>query len=333
MQAAFKVSSVLNCFENQKNNRTDITIVLPNHLKEMSSFFTKDLKLPANLLILDKIPSLKCYNKVKEIVRNNIALMRITNQTDFYFTDFNDTEIGLYLPYLKKCKPIQILSIVDISDGIFYQQECHSKSISCRIKAFLLSKMYDTHFIAVCDGGTEMIYTNVRKYNCLKMDCSNTGIIDKYRITLKIPPKSILFLLSSYPSNIFRDVDYEKLLKDSFFFFQARGYKVFVKGHPRLGLPSFLSSLSFETIPAYIPLEYLNCRGFEFAVGIHSAAIASVSLQIPAYSLLYMCECLNDEVLHRLIDYLNNIGHNIIYPHSLDEIVLPDGLRGENDIR
>lgn len=322
MQASVKMNAVLNCYEAEKAKGRKVTIVLPYVLRNTQQFI-RQLKLDAHLVTLDRMTgkAMIVYPFIyKKIIKRNIKRIGVSNTTHFFFTDVNDIDIGLLLPYLKECEPTQILTSIDINDGENYQIERHSSNRFQKIKSRLLSFFYNTHFIAVLDSGTEFIYTDNIKFKFPRLDYSDTSIINKYRITVTDTLNCVIFYTSPYFEKIYYKDDYEKLNKDIIDILHIKGYRIYVKSHPRFGDPEVLKGLADVILPSYIPGEFINLSTFNFAIGIFSTVLGTASEIIPSYSVLNIGRVKNENIRDSAIKYISDINPSVHFISSLEEI-------------
>lgn len=322
MQASVKMNAVLNCYEAEKAKGREVTIVLPYVLRKTKQFMCQ-LHLDALVVTLDRMTGkamIVCPFIYKRKIKRNIKRIRVSDITHFFFTDVNDKDIGLLLPYLKKSAPTQILTTIDINDGENYQIERQSSNWYQKMKSRLLSFLYNTHFIAVLDSGIEFIYTDYKKYNFPRVDYSETSIINKYKITVTDASNCVIFYTSPYLDKLYYKDDYESLNKDIIDVLHSKGYKIYVKSHPRFGDPDVIKGLADVYLPSYIPGEYINLSSFNFAIGFSSTVLGTASEIIPSYSVLNIGKVKNVSLRDSYIKYISDINSSVHFISSLEEI-------------
>ena len=326
MQASVKMNAVLNCYEAEREKGRDVTILLPFVLRDTKKFID-EIHLDAHTDVMNQLADSLLFMAMfpliyKNRIKRNLAHIGIDDDTHFFFTDHNDTEIGLLLPYLKNNEPTQIQTTIDINDGIDYQRERKSSSGIRILISKILSFLYNTHFIAVHESGLEFIYTDQKKYNLAVLDYSDKSIIDKYRIKVADSPNCVLFYTSPYLEQLFEEEEYDRLNKEIIEILHKKGYKVFVKSHPRFSDSKIVKDLADEIIPSYIPGEYIDLTSFNFAIGLSSTIIATACEVIPSYSVLNVGRVKNITLRDSYIKYITDINPNVCFIVSLNE--LPD---------
>ena len=322
MQASVKMNAVLNCYEAEKAKGREVTIVLPYVLRDTQKFICQ-LHLDALVVTLDKMTGrtmFVCPFLNKKKIRRNIKRIGLTGKTDFFFTDVNDIDIGLLLPHLKECAPTQILTTIDINDGENYQIERLSSNWCQKMKSQLLSFLYNTYFIAVLDSGIEFIYTDYKKFNFPRVDYSDTSIINKYKITVTDASNCVIFYTSPYLDKLYYKEDYETMNKNIIDILHSKGYRIYVKSHPRFGDPDVIKGVADVYLPSYIPGEYINLSTFNFAIGFSSTVLGTASAIIPSYSVLNIGKVKDVSLRDSYIKYISDINSGVHFIYSLEEI-------------
>ena len=323
LQAPLKISAVLNCYEAEKAKGHEVSIIIPSYLNNMK-LFIDNLHLKAHVVLFEgfRWKHALLYSFIyRKHLKRKLTQIGVNDNSLFFFTDVNEGNIGLLLPFLKKCNPTQILSIQDLYDIADYQQTHISSNIKRRIKAKLLSFFYNTHFIAASEGGSEELWTDSKAYHFPIIDYSDTSIINKYRIKVTDAPNCVVFYTNEYYNRLYEDNDYDKMNIEIINILHQKGYKVLVKNHPMQGTPNFVNDLADEIIPSYIPGEYIELTSFNFAIGFFSTALATASEIIPTYSVLNVWNVKNAKFRDEFIQYLKNFKNsNVIFLNTLEEI-------------
>lgn len=322
MQASVKMNAVLNCYEAERAKGREVTVVLPYALRNIYLFITQ-LKIDVRVVTLDRMTGMTMMFFpfiYKRIIKRNVKKIGCDNDTLFFFTDVNDIDIGLLLPYLNNCTPTQILTSIDINDGENYQIERHSNNWLQIIKSRLLSLIYRTHFIAVLDSGIEFIYTDLKKYRFPRLDYSDKSIIEKYKVKVTDAPNCVLFYTSPYLEKLYDKDVYDNLNIDIINALHRKGYRVFIKSHPRFGDPKVLQGFADVYLSPYMPGEYINLSTFNFAIGFSSTVLGTASEIIPTYSVLKVGKVKNKSLRDSYIKYISDINSDVHFINSLEEI-------------
>lgn len=326
-QASAKVTSVLNCYEHERNEGRKIQIIVRN-VPNLVHFF-KYLRLDAEILYFDKIQKKKFHFwEKKEQVKKDLASLCLDEKSDIriFFTDiYEDVYMGLYLKYLRNYQPVHILSHLEISEWkanygkVLIREHLPFK---LRIKEQLYTYIYGYSFKYSLEDRW-IIALNVLKYNYPRIDYSEKSIISKYRKSIcDAHQRSVLFFTEPYRNKFQSEENYDMMNKRIVTALHENGYKVYVKGHPSLGCYQGVLDMCDLEIPSYIPSEYLDISAFEFAIGFVSTALCSASEIIKAYSVLPMCEIIDNKERKYWEKYLVNMkGSNIIFVDDFSEIV------------
>lgn len=144
----------------------------------------------------------------------------------------------------------------------------------------------------------------------------------KYKIK-KSNNKSVIFFPNPWVEEgkmIEEQVDKE--MADVIIELKRKGYKVIVKGHPRLGLPKVISDVCDDVIPLYIPAEFVDFTGVDLILGFTSTSIVfySKNSTIPTYSLINFIHSADQRKLdeHKKI-LISMAGDGINIPKSMEE--------------
>ncbi|MCR8667203.1 hypothetical protein NO995_05885 [Aestuariibaculum sp. M13] len=104
---------------------------------------------------------------------------------------------------------------------------------------------------------------------------------------------------------------------------KEKGYRLVVKGHPRLGEPKQFIEMADIIIPKSIPSEFLNYNCYDFVLGVTSAALC-----YPAEKELNIVFSLTDKLVFKdkakqkgFKDYINNYSRNrVLFNMDMDKL-------------
>jgi hypothetical protein len=151
-------------------------------------------------------------------------------------------------------------------------------------------------------------------------------IFQKYSYPLNPENKNslnVLFFISPCDTTFYDSASYDKILVTIIKIFKGLEYNVFVKGHPRLGLPeSVLEFVDFE-IPSYVPGEFIDTKSICLFVGLETTAICHFARQsaIPTYSVMKLFPYINESLFNVFINYLTQQSEGKIkFCESLDDL-------------
>ena len=113
----------------------------------------------------------------------------------------------------------------------------------------------------------------------------------KYSTTRSKQSNSVVFLLSPDELDMITK-DALLKLKEIIFFLKNQGYKLYIKGHPRLGTAELYLDFFHEEIPNFVPAEFLSYKEFSFTIGVISSSLVYPSLlnEHKVYSLVNLLE-------------------------------------------
>jgi hypothetical protein len=158
----------------------------------------------------------------------------------------------------------------------------------------------------------------------IKYPILDNAICKKYAYRIYPNAKDQTVLFFSQPNrekNVIDDNEHDSLniqiiskLKDS-------GYKIYAKGHPRIGICNSISRLIDEEIPQFIPSELIDITMFKFCIGFVTIAMSSsAKLGIPTYSFIPLVKNHNS-YYDGLMKFMMTSGENKIkFIDSLDEL-------------
>ena len=325
-QAPTKISAVLLCYEKEVEAGNKVTIVTKNSVS-MNSFFRK-LELNATVVHLESIKyekyCLAHFFAIKKIVRKDIENLGICHDANvrIFFTDIcDDFWMGLYLSELKQFPIIKIQGEIDIKRNLDRCWDRRNLPFKLRIKERLFSLFFGySFFYTNIDHWTLAI--NIKKYNYPLLDYSDKSVCNRYLISAPSQfEHSVLFFTEPYRNKFQTEDDYMRLNKLIIIELQKKGYKVGVKGHPRIGLPNGIRNLADFEVESYLPAEFIDMKSYDFVIGFVSTSISSASNQIPAYSVLPMCQIIDEKQVDYWYDYLNTLSANkVFYLNDLNDI-------------
>lgn len=123
--------------------------------------------------------------------------------------------------------------------------------------------------------------------------------------------RQVLFFISPPEQDLYDNSYYENRVKEIIDFLKQFNFKIYIKGHPRVGLPDFLSQQyidknKIEIIPAGIPGEFINLNNVNLCLGIDSTIISLIAknTDITTYCLANLFKPNNTASLEYLKKYL-----------------------------
>lgn len=325
-QAPTKIPATLLCYEAELNKGNDVVIVTKN-ARNMYDFF-RLLKLKAKIMHLEPLSisgSLLLHRRqVIKRVKDDIQMLGINakNGDKIFFTDICDDFImGLYLAQLSQFPICKIQGQIDMKKKL--DERFVRNNLPCRIwlKEKIFSCVFNYSFIYThIDHWTLTI--NIRKYNYPILDYSDMSVCSRYLVApSNTNGHNVLFFTEPYRNEFQTKDDYMRLNFVIIDYLKSKGYTVCVKGHPRIGLPDgVLEKADFE-VPSYLISEFIDLKSYDFAIGFVSTSVCNATAQIPAYSVLPMCEIINQEQADYWYDYINKMGnHKVVFINDFNEL-------------
>lgn len=155
---------------------------------------------------------------------------------------------------------------------------------------------------------------NYLKYPISKISPEQIVEVQKeFQYKIKVnSTNNILFFLS--PEEIMMLTGNSKeIIINALLHLKKRGYNLYLKGHPRLGLPNELIKYFDNIIPTQIPSEFVSYNNIYLTVGIISAALSLPALlDYKVISLINVLEFLDEDRKINNTNYLTELGCNKI---------------------
>jgi hypothetical protein len=171
----------------------------------------------------------------------------------------------------------------------------------------------------------EVLRFPIENIDCqIKHPVIDDVICKKYAYQVHLNERNQAILFFSQPNRekkCLDDEEYNNIHVQVALILKDQGYKIYTKGHPRIGVCNSLKNLADEEIPQFIPSELLDINMFKFCIGFTTIALASsAKLGIPTYSFLPLAPNHNS-YYDGLIKFSIISGDNKIkFIHSLDEL-------------
>lgn len=325
-QAPTKIPATLLCYETELRKGNNVVIVTKN-AKNMYDFFQL-LKIKAKIIHLEPLSICGSWllhrRQVMKKINDNIRMLGINakNGDKIFFTDTcDDFTMGLYLSQLYQLSIYKIQGQIDIEKKLDTEFVRDNLPFRLFLKEKIFSYVFKYSFIYTqIDHWTLAI--NIKKYNYTILDYSEMSVCSRYLVA---PPSTnghnVLFFTEPYRNTFQTEEDYMKLNYAIIDYLKNKGYTVGVKGHPRIGLPeNVLDKADFE-VPSYLISEFIDLKSYDFAIGFVSTSICNATTQIPAYSMLPMCEIINQEQADYWYDYIRKMGnHKVVFIKDFDEL-------------
>ncbi|MBV4223337.1 alpha-2,8-polysialyltransferase family protein [Bacteroides xylanisolvens] len=321
-QAPAKIVAVLNCYEHELSEGREITIVVRASLKGLYQFY-KELGLKANIQIIEDRGSVLYFWKNKRQDKDLIRLLNLNKIDDIkvFFTDIYDYGMGKIMHNLMSFYPIHILSPLDVADGECYEERQQNLSFVHKCKEIICSYVYKISLCYIYGEGCWTLVMDNRKLNFPKIDYSDRKVCDRYKKTISVhAEKTVIFFTEPYRFSYQSKEEYDEMNRQIIDEIHRAGYKVAVKGHPRIGCQEDAERMADELIANYIPAEYIDFSTFDFAIGFTSTSLCEVANDIKAYSVFKMCTVTDKKAYLDFAGYMERNGRNVKFIKSYSEM-------------
>ncbi|MGO4819415.1 hypothetical protein [Flavobacterium sp. W22_SRS_FP1] len=316
-QAPADIPYVLSLYEKYKEEKL-ISVYVIN----VENVFKFIQGLNLNLSALVFIPYvLGTFKSVFQIIKERKRIKALKKQyfdlvinTDVYFfSRFEDWLTSSFVVGLEKRNSIYYIDHYDNSANFFAEK---SRSIKVEIYGWILNYLTGVSF--KLDIVEKLPEFPINRYNINREDAVlNPDVFVKYSYFVNVPFESkdnVLFFISECEETIFNSNFYNEKLKSIITDIKTIGFKVVVKGHPRIGMPESIKLISDYEIPSYVPGEFIDIELFRFCLGLETNAICyfAKSNKIPTYSLIRMFPSRNIDMIEILVNFLKNQSDNEI---------------------
>lgn len=318
-QAPADVPFVLSLYEKkQKTNSVSIFVVNVEGVFR----FLSSLKL--NLEQLAFIPySGTNLKNIKDIYleRKRInALFKkyfssIESAEIYFYSRFEDWLTSAFIHKLSKVPNVKITYLKHHDDSVNFDEKA---GVTLRLHIYSLILKYITGVTFTVKILERLPEFPVDKYAIQK----GIAIIDKevfskyvYRENLIDKKKAnVLFFVSDCQDLIFERAYYYNAIIDIVSVFQQNGYRVILKGHPRIGIPDIFREAADSEIPGYVPGEFIDADSIAICIGLETNALSHFAKNesLPTYSLVRMIPSANDRQIEIFVDYLKKQSENKI---------------------
>jgi hypothetical protein len=332
-QAAADVPYVLDLYNKFYDH--DISIYVIN-VKGIFDFISK-LNLNLTNLVYINYSKVNFYNPfslINEKYRiykiKRIHFFNKNNANVFFFSKFEDWLTSSFiLCFIKKNASIYYVNHYDMSGDL------HENLEHIKLKRRILGLIF--YFIT----GVKFIMNKeykfpefpILKYNITEQSLIvDDNIFKKYAVPinrLNNFEKRVLFFLSPPENEIFDSIHYQSVVIDILNILKINDYKIFVKGHPRCGLPLFVNSIiidefNLKIIDSYIPGEFIDMSCFDFCIGIDSTILSILAKRevINTFCIINLITPQNENHYFSLKQYLFNYSDKkLLFLNNFDEFI------------
>ena len=314
-QAPSRIGEVLNCYEQERKERREVVIVVRN--THNCYLFLNELHLNAIVLFFDNPPSQRDVFTVKKKIKDDIKTLNIEIEDRIFFTDYDDDPfMGIYLAALNTHPIIWISPLTVLPTSI--DRKGLPFIYKLRERVFSIMYGYSFRYTRIDHWSLSI---NKQKYHYPEAKFKDLSVFSRYKIQPDVDFASgqhVIFFTEPYRNKFHTQQDYDNLNRLIIEELHKLGFKVSVKGHPRIGCHPLAQEMCDYVISNYIPSEFLDVSNFKFAIGFVSTSLCSASEQIKAYTVLPMCKVVDEKQYNYWIDYVQR-NQKTGYVHFIKE--------------
>jgi hypothetical protein len=265
------------------------------------------------------------WNWKQKTIKSIEKLGFLSGDKTFYFCSIYDDAITLYL----------MKFFHDRNKEIIYLNHYDNKqNISPLEKRNIKQKIYEILFFIIT--GIKYKFWNMSgRWGVLRFPIENVDFQEKYPVLDTITCEKyaykiminkseeavIVFSQPNRERQLLTDEEYDNLHIQIVLKLKEIGYKVYAKGHPRIGLCECIKNLVDEEIPQIVPSELLDLSMFKFCIGFATIAMASsAKLGIPTYSFLPLVKDHSSSYEELMKFSIISGDKRVKFIYSLDEI-------------
>lgn len=327
-QAGHEAANVLDLYEDLKSKYADITFV--SNINDSYSNFFKLFPINAKYLTWETLP-FSCRNPFdwknwRAKLRKEVEMLG-NGDFDFYYTCVHDPNLLARFRYFPK-------SVKFLYRAGKEMELCGNEGMPSNMKFMYKVKFRIIKLMTSYACKSWLHFHNSGSGVCIAFDpkklghtilpiFKNYGSIRKlysYKPSCGTGQLAILFT-EPYRNKFQTEENYNDMNVNIVNNLHEMGYKVVMKGHPRIGNCKAIENLVDEIIPLFVPSEFIDYTIFSIAIGFVSTSICNSSEQIPSYTVLDMCEIIDAKEAKGWHEYLDkNSDGKVKYLSSFDEI-------------
>lgn len=297
--------------------------------------FLQTLNLNVNKIVFIPYTKLNVKNPIS-ILKNKLRIFYLINT---YFKKYKNINVYFFSRF-EDWLTFSFIYFFEINSATIFYVDHYDSSISnsnpkvdkIKFSRFFLGCIFK--FITNADllMDREFRYPEfpISKYNIIKINpVLDKSIFDKYsyNISINIHKKNMIFFLSPPDELLFDFKNYDSIISSVLNSLLKNNYKIFIKGHPRVGLPTFISSeniskYDIDILPSYIPGEFINVENLDLCIGIDSTILSIIAERklIKTFCLINLFTPVNLNFFNSIRDYLQFISQNeLIFLDSIDQ--------------
>lgn len=298
---------------------TEESIIYVINIKS-NYLFLCSLDLPNCKILFLEQPKVNFKNPIS-LLKGKLRLVKIKKEL---FDKKKGVEVYFFSIYFDWFTA-SIVTFLSSNNNIIYYNH-HDELINTKsdrrfypnifILSFLYSFLTNTNFYHSCKSPFlkfKVIDYPISAYNPTK---NSLKIDNKYIFNVQNKDKKvILFFISQEEIDFLRESIED--IKDLILDIKKVGVLIYCKGHPRLGIPQSIVELCDDTVPNFVPAEFINYDCILACIGLISTALAypSKRYNLPVFSIMNFLNFKDEKRKIGFSDYLREISDDkIIFP-------------------
>lgn len=325
-QAPSDIQYFLTLYEKHKNeNLISVYVInvenIYNFILSLNLDLYKCIFIPyQNISFKNPLNLISERKRINVLISNNFE--KIKNSNIYFFSIYEDWLTAAFVKFLSRNNLIYYIDYYDFSADIFTKRKL---TLKLKLQKICYKFVTGTSFnFQILEKIPEFDYL---KYNIIRITIKlDKTVFERYEYSFikTIGSKNVIFFISPCENSIFIDSNYDdtqfKIINE----FKLSGWNIFIKGHPRIGIPENILKIGVEEVPSYVPAEFLNLDDFKKIFGIITSSLAHFALNsdIQTYSLINLFQYKEEEYKLVYIQYLVRLSNNKIriietYDHLL----------------
>ena len=280
--------------------------------------------IPYQLVNLKRIDLLYSERKrIKLLWKEHFS--NIHNGKVYFFSRFEDWLTAAFIHRLAR-NGENIITYAGHNDYVALLFPVQDK-VSLKLKIYLFILKYLTNVSFSARRRDRLPEFQIDRYAILKTKLEvDKQVFVKYAYSIDILDKNasnLLFLISSGEPTVYAPLYYIDTIKSVISLFQIMGFKIFVKGHPRTGLPETVRNMTEFEIPSYVPGEFIDACNFKICLGIDTTALCYFSINkiLPTYSVIKLFSYVDNSFSDIFIKYLKQQSDNeMLFINNFEEL-------------
>lgn len=324
-QAPADIRYALELYENNKE-LSEITIYVINvhnvylFLKSLDLYYVVIEFIPYSGRFSMRNPISILLERIRLQLLWSNFFSNIINSKVYFFSIYEDWLTAFFVKNLAYKNDVYYLDYYDFSANIFDRR---TESMNSHIKKVLYFLLTGVSFkFQVIEKLPEFDFT---QYN-IKQKKYILGNVDLSKYMFNVHGShsnnnKVFVFISPCEDSIFQKDSYDLIQFEILSLFKNKGWDIYVKGHPRLGVPANIDNLVDVEVPSFIPAEFLNLTDFSLICGGITSSLAAFSENYNTFSFLNLFNYIDISHKNSYKLFLDKLSNNRLkYFHTFNDI-------------